>query len=301
MNIQKSLRACLIALIPLLPNSVKSAEQPRFELIQTHLTWHAAKAAAEARGGHLATFTSEAEFNAFQLLVKPKWNCWVGGYQPEGSAEPSGGWRWITGEEWTFSNWMPGAPENTIGRFGREDFLISEAVPPHASGKWNDGGLEYPTYYIVEYEVSNSATAVAQLVNGFVVGVTLVNPGFGYKSTPTIQISGGGGSGAVAEAKMSNGIITEVVIKNPGIGYTSLPDVIIDAVDQPPHELSIRVSRISLNMKVSVGKRYQLQSSENLTDWGVLGDPFVAQSPELSQEFTVSDKPTYYRLIQMPN
>ncbi len=58
-----------------------------------------------------------------------------------------------------------------------------------------------------------------------VVGVTVVAPGIGYTSAPTVTISGGGGSGATAIATVANNRITGFTVTNPGSGYTSAPTV----------------------------------------------------------------------------
>lgn len=59
----------------------------------------------------------------------------------------------------------------------------------------------------------------------YVSGITIVNPGSGYTSIPTITISGGGGSGATATASIFNGQIQAVNITNIGRDYTSSPTV----------------------------------------------------------------------------
>ena len=50
--------------------------------------------------------------------------------------------------------------------------------------------------------------------------VTIINPGFGYTSTPTVEIVGDG-SGAKAVAEIVNGKLYRVNVTNPGIGYTT--------------------------------------------------------------------------------
>ena len=48
--------------------------------------------------------------------------------------------------------------------------------------------------------------------------------GSGFISTPVVQISGGGGTGATAVAKIDTaGNLTGITITNPGVGYTSAP------------------------------------------------------------------------------
>lgn len=81
---------------------------------------------------------------------------------------------------------------------------------------------------------SRGATAVAQVVNGFVVGATLTDGGIGYTNTPTVTITGGGGQGAAATATVVNGIVTAVTIVSPGSGYTQVPAILIDAPPSLP-------------------------------------------------------------------
>jgi hypothetical protein len=81
------------------------------------VTWQEAEAAARKREGHLAVITSAAE-NRFvfeHLLSDPQaWDLpygpWIGGFQPDGSSEPAGGWNWVTGEPFEYSNWFPERP-----------------------------------------------------------------------------------------------------------------------------------------------------------------------------------------------
>lgn len=50
--------------------------------------------------------------------------------------------------------------------------------------------------------------------------ISVINPGFGYQSEPTITILGDG-TGATAHAVLSGGSIRNIVIDTPGTGYTS--------------------------------------------------------------------------------
>jgi len=83
------------------------------------VTWIAAAALAEEAGGYLASATSaeESEF-LFGLISDEKfWYQWdethnyvmhgpfLGGFQVDGSTEPDGGWMWLSGETWSYTNW----------------------------------------------------------------------------------------------------------------------------------------------------------------------------------------------------
>jgi hypothetical protein len=130
------------------------------------ITWNDAKTFAGnsiylGMNGHLATITS-ADENSFIVnsLGGPLaiTTFFLGGYQPAGSPEPGGNWQWITGETWSFTNWVPGEPNNTYSGgaiFNSQTTSTSEEVLHFflSGGQWNDvplmsgwGGL------IVEYE-----------------------------------------------------------------------------------------------------------------------------------------------------
>jgi hypothetical protein len=96
--------------------------------------------------------------------------------------------------------------------------------------------------YVLDYErtdVSNTAvTDFDALDSGTqadwlasyklqVSSIDIIEGGVGYTSEPTVEISGGGGTGATAEALVENGIITEITVTEPGTGFTSQPTVTI--------------------------------------------------------------------------
>ena len=100
------------------------------------LTWTTARALAEDRGGQLACAESITEkqfimtrfgFQSIPNACTPEngnpatqYGPWIGGYQEPGSAEPLGGWRWLTGNYFD-----PAEAEccNNSGCAGAEDRL----------------------------------------------------------------------------------------------------------------------------------------------------------------------------------
>lgn len=101
----------------------------RVELIaSSDKSWSQARIEAQswASGSDLATITSAAE-NAFVFSLASSLTYWgndaasnsqgpyLGGFQPAGSSEPSGGWQWVTGEAWSYTNWASGEPNNYGG------------------------------------------------------------------------------------------------------------------------------------------------------------------------------------------
>ena len=94
-------------------------------------SWGTASSIAAALGGYLATPLSDEEDSfTFRVGNRPgAWNLslgpWLGGYQDVASAdfsEPAGGWQWVTGEPWQFTNWQSPQPDNG-GSAGDENRL----------------------------------------------------------------------------------------------------------------------------------------------------------------------------------
>ncbi len=102
------------------------------------LSWEQARDAAAANNWHLVTITSlEEDRFVASLLGSQKTtnaeNYWLGGYQTVGAVEPLGGWTWVTGEAWTYSNWYVNEPNNGVG--GTQNYLH---YWPEGTWQWDD-------------------------------------------------------------------------------------------------------------------------------------------------------------------
>ena len=67
---------------------------------------------------------------------------------------------------------------------------------------------------------------------GFITTIGVTNGGSGYVRPPGVNITGGGGFGAMASATISGGAVTGITVTNPGSGYTSAPTVTIGATTE---------------------------------------------------------------------
>jgi hypothetical protein len=114
--------------------------------------------------GYLATITSAGE-NAFMATefpgeAGPFQNGWLGGFQDHTAtnySEPAGGWSWVTGEPFTYLNWVSGQPDNSGGN---QDYIRS-----NVSFEWDDfandpsnPSIQYVSGYFVEYVVPEPGT-----------------------------------------------------------------------------------------------------------------------------------------------
>ncbi len=122
-----------------------------YEVIRSAgINWNDANAAATAAGGYLATITSADEDAFVWGLVQAAQlgQVWGGGYQDAGENDPAGGWKWVTGECWTYSNWAPNEPNDNYGP-GSEQHL---GLNWQNLGHWNDeGNLNNLFGYVIEW------------------------------------------------------------------------------------------------------------------------------------------------------
>jgi hypothetical protein len=127
-----------------------------------NFTWTQAKADAESKGGHLATITSEEEWNAVGLALRNDFNrqLWLGASSPDNV----GAWKWVTGEPFLFTVWHPGEPSLSAV----ERWLEKIAFAPSDSsrtGRWNDvsEAATNKDGYILEIEAPEITSQPASL------------------------------------------------------------------------------------------------------------------------------------------
>jgi len=110
-----------------------------YQVFDTSLTWHEAKAYCESLGGHLVTINSVDEQNFIETLLSDaqRNHYWIGATDEASE----GNWRWITGEPWGYSNWDVGQPDNENDRTEHYAHIFNVANPHYSGSKrfgWND-------------------------------------------------------------------------------------------------------------------------------------------------------------------
>ncbi len=131
-------------------STAESTGEHRYEIYYDTLTWEEAKAACEAKGGHLATITSEKEQYLLELCNDKDQKLWIGGYK-----NADGQWCWVTGEPWEYENWGEGEPNNSSNVVAGENCA---AMWPR---KWNDlanSNVYEQSGYICEWEAPGSTS-----------------------------------------------------------------------------------------------------------------------------------------------
>ncbi len=123
----------------------------------------AASQTYNCRPGHLATITSQAENDFVACLILGHY-AWIGGFQDPNGAEPAGGWRWITGERFTYTNWNSGEPNDGLPP-GTHDVMQLYGRNSLFYGRWNDlsDTPEAADVFVVEFEPLEVSIEVSQV------------------------------------------------------------------------------------------------------------------------------------------
>jgi hypothetical protein len=148
-----------------------------YAYLSTPKQWTEAKPYAESLGGHLVTVQSAAEASFVRTLGGD--TCWIGLFQDRaapGYSEPSGGWRWVTGEPLDFTFWRVNTngqsnEPNNLG--GNEDFVHLDAN----ATTWNDL-TDGPYPFAVEWDADCNVDGIVdfgQVRNGSLADVDLDN------------------------------------------------------------------------------------------------------------------------------
>ncbi len=138
------------------------------------------------------------------------------------------------------------------------------------------GGVNYSTLPTVTFSapnVSSGTTATGGFTQlqgdtGVLGGFQIINPGSGYFSIPTVDVSGGGGTGA--GVTITSMRVANVVINNTGFGVTVVPSIsIISQVGSGAAGIaSMGIGRVNV---VGFGSGYNLPPTVTVTPVGSSG------------------------------
>lgn len=114
-------------------------------------SWEEAQSYCESLGGHLATITSaeENEFVYSYVVASGSRNAYFG--MTDKNRE--GTWEWCTGEEFSYSNWAPDQPSDSVGEENYGMYWDN-----YSNGEWNDGSFDGNHPFICEWD--NAADSV---------------------------------------------------------------------------------------------------------------------------------------------
>ena len=91
-----------------------------------------------------------------------------------------------------------------------------------------NGYSSAPTVTFTGGTPTKSAAARAEVIGGRVVGITISEPGAGYAAAPVVALSASNASGASFSVGVV-GAVQALTITNPGTGYTSAPTLVFSS------------------------------------------------------------------------
>jgi serine/threonine protein kinase len=152
--------------LPGIPSEAFTFRGHRYQFIAGDMSWNDAKARAEELGGHLVSLTSLEEDNWLRsnLLkeMKSERLVWIGGEKQDKSAP----WRWVTGEPFTYTNWVTGeGTDASASGIGYVNYAIKgigwgdwvrERLPIAQSGSLQ--GTSRAAGFIVEWDDASGPT-----------------------------------------------------------------------------------------------------------------------------------------------
>lgn len=186
-------------------------EGHKYQLVTSAISWNAAKLAAEAQGGHLATIQSSAENSALSEFLLSSGVSFTTASDGGGAAyvwlgatdsAEEGNWQWVDGTEMSvYTNWGSGIygsePDNFQG--SQDAMAMGQTVWPYpdgglgSAGQWNDINENNDLFYLIEWDqvdgvaVNGSAGIDTQTYTGNASEYTVAQSDEGYLVTGVVN------------------------------------------------------------------------------------------------------------------
>ncbi len=116
-----------------------------YKIFTVSLSWFDAYTYCNELGGHLITITSKNEQTFLETYMNSQnytSRTWLGGYD-DGS-----GFKWVTGEDFEYSNWYPGEPNHD----GGTGYFLATNHDKSYFGLWHDNTPFITRYFICEWD-----------------------------------------------------------------------------------------------------------------------------------------------------
>ncbi len=180
------------------------------------------------------------------------------------------------------------------------EYVKGSDVGTYTAMAINRAGTEKSSPAALSLTQPYRATAELQMVNDFIVGITVTDCGWGYEFEPKVRIKDEFGEGAEAHCIVEGGMVTAIVLDNPGSGYSEETTV---KVGSPFKYVGLKaeVKQIKLTLYLVLGETYQLEACTDIAahDWKKIGDPFIADEEETEIIVEVLETGRYFRVHEV--
>ena len=189
---------------------------------------------------------------------------------------------------------ISGATETTYSI----DYVKGSDVGTYTAMAINRAGAEKSSPAALSLTQPYRATAELQMVNGFIVGITVTDCGWGYEFEPKVRFKDEFGEGAEAHCIVENGMVTAIVLDNPGSGYSEETTVKVGSPFKY-NSMEIAVKDVLITMHLTLGEEYQLECSKDLKVWEKVGEPFIAEDETVEIIVDVIETGRYFRVHEV--
>jgi len=113
----------------------------------------------------------------------------------------------------------PAAPSVAAPAVAGPTMAVPNSMPDYFGTTPNYANSPLPPVTSFSGGGGTGAAAVATVIGGLVVAVTVTTPGTGYTTPPLVQFASFDGTGAAATASVAGGAVSAITVTNPGTGY----------------------------------------------------------------------------------
>jgi len=153
------------------------------------------------------------------------------------------------------------------------------------------------SWNVVDGNPGEQATATAQLVNGFVVGITVSNGGEGYTEAPVVSINGNG-TAATATAVVENGVLTAINADTTGSGYTNATVSI--APPPAPYVVDYSAGTVTVTYESAPTAGTEIVASYEANDSSIVGALSAVDTHWLELSVNGSAQSPRERILSVP-
>ncbi|MFW5798367.1 MAG: C-type lectin domain-containing protein, partial [Planctomycetota bacterium] len=139
-----SFRADLGYRLQVHPRKAREFKGHHYMVFNKNVSWVEARRRCRQMGGYLACVTSREENRFLKRLARGV--VWLGATDEN----EEGVWRWITGEESTFTDWQKGQPDNAND--GEDWLTLNPGRGRRDQGSWSDSGPTAKRRFVCEWE-----------------------------------------------------------------------------------------------------------------------------------------------------
>ncbi|MCK9316513.1 MAG: leucine-rich repeat protein [Verrucomicrobia bacterium] len=146
------------------------------------------------------------------------------------------------------------------------------------------------------------ATATLVIEDGVVVGVNIIDGGWGYTEAPHIVITDETGSGATGHCIIEESVVTQIIIDSAGSNYSGEAVILIGSpLSYTGLEISVSIPNVEvkITMHLILGKEYRLWSSVDCINWTPVRESFIAEEEEKDMLFPVEGNGRFFKLQEI--